>query len=234
MIWAAAAVGVYNLGLQEVNASLATGTIGVICKDIPGPCGRHHRSAGRYCSAHHLRRYRSALLRLSLSESCTWIRAPRPSAWACIRSVFALVAVIVVFVKFSPSGASTSCGVTSGPTRPCPCSFLAISVWMFENGKAKFGVDPLIPAAWYTFVTVTFIANAQIGFHIPWTPAYVIACLPLLWPMLASLSGTARSVLPPAERRSFRSSSPNIEKQPAARFAAGLFSALNLLPPNFK
>ncbi len=29
----------YNLGLQEVNASLATGTIGVICKDILGPVG---------------------------------------------------------------------------------------------------------------------------------------------------------------------------------------------------
>ena len=32
----------------------------------------------------------------------------------------------------------------------------------------------VIPAAWYTFVTVTYIANAQIGFHIPWTPAYII------------------------------------------------------------
>ena len=31
-----------------------------------------------------------------------------------------------------------------------------------------------IPAAWYTFVTVTYIANAQIGFHIPWMPAYII------------------------------------------------------------
>ena len=39
MIWAAAAMGVYKLGLQEVNASLATGTIGVICKDILGPVG---------------------------------------------------------------------------------------------------------------------------------------------------------------------------------------------------
>ena len=33
--------------------------------------------------------------------------------------------------------------------------------------QGQVGVDP-------TFVTVTFIANAQIGFHIPWTPAYII------------------------------------------------------------
>ena len=45
---------------------------------------------------------------------------------------------------------------------------------MFENSKAKWVWIPLIPGAWYTFVTVTFIANAQIGFHIPWTPAYII------------------------------------------------------------
>ena len=53
-------------------------------------------------------------------------------------------------------------------------AFLGISVWMFENSKAKWVWIPLIPAAWYTFVTVTYIANAQIGFHIPWTPAYII------------------------------------------------------------
>ena len=39
MVWAAAAMGVYNLGLQEANASLATATIGVVCKNILGPIG---------------------------------------------------------------------------------------------------------------------------------------------------------------------------------------------------
>ena len=39
LIWAAAAMGVYNLGLQEVNASLATGTVGIICRDPLGPVG---------------------------------------------------------------------------------------------------------------------------------------------------------------------------------------------------
>ena len=57
MVWAAGAMGVYNLALQEPNASLATGTIGVVCKDIRG---RRHRPDRRHRSAHHLRRYRSA------------------------------------------------------------------------------------------------------------------------------------------------------------------------------
>lgn len=56
-------------------------------------------------------------------------------------------------------------------------AFLAISVWMFENGKAKFAWMPLIPGGWYAFVTVTYIANAKIGFNIPWTAAYVIGVI---------------------------------------------------------
>ena len=45
---------------------------------------------------------------------------------------------------------------------------------MFENGKEKFVWMPLLPGAWYAFVTITYIANAQIGFNIPWTGAYII------------------------------------------------------------
>ena len=45
---------------------------------------------------------------------------------------------------------------------------------MFENGRAKFVWMPLIPGAWYTFITVTYIMNAKIGFNIPWVGAYVI------------------------------------------------------------
>ena len=39
MVWAAGAMGVYNLGLQEANASLATGTVGIVCKNILGNVG---------------------------------------------------------------------------------------------------------------------------------------------------------------------------------------------------
>ena len=33
---------------------------------------------------------------------------------------------------------------------------------------------PLIPGAFYTFICSTFIANATIGFNLPWTIAYPI------------------------------------------------------------
>ena len=36
MVWAAGAMGVYNLGLQEADANLATATIGIVCRNILG------------------------------------------------------------------------------------------------------------------------------------------------------------------------------------------------------
>ena len=39
MVWAAGAMGVYNLALQKGDANLAASTIGVVCKDLLGPWG---------------------------------------------------------------------------------------------------------------------------------------------------------------------------------------------------
>lgn len=33
---------------------------------------------------------------------------------------------------------------------------------------------PLIPGAFYAFVTITYIMNAQIGFNMSWTAAYIV------------------------------------------------------------
>ena len=53
-------------------------------------------------------------------------------------------------------------------------AFLCITAWMFENGKGKWAWIPMIPGCFYAFICVTYIANAHIGFNIPWTPAYII------------------------------------------------------------
>ena len=47
MVWAAGAMGVYNLGLQAADASLATETVGIVCKDILGSLS----AASSLCSA---------------------------------------------------------------------------------------------------------------------------------------------------------------------------------------
>ena len=95
--------------------------------------------------------------------------------YGTIAVVFVLVAAIIVWAKMDTNGFNTLWRYFAWSNQTLSLfAFLGISVWMFENSKAKWVWIPLIPGAWYTFVTVTFIANAQIGFHIPWTPAYII------------------------------------------------------------
>ena len=175
MIWAAAAMGVYNLGLQEVNASLATGTVGIICRDLLGPVGGIIALLGVIVLPITSGDTALRSLRLSVSESLHIDQSSKPKRLGLSAIIFALVAVILVFAKSSPDGFNLLWRYFAWSNQTLSLfAFLGISVWMFENSKAKWVWIPLIPGAWYTFVTVTFIANAQIGFHIPWTPAYII------------------------------------------------------------
>ena len=87
----------------------------------------------------------------------------------------ALVAVILVFAKSNADGFNILWRYFAWSNQTLSLfAFLGISVWMFENNRAKYVWMPLIPGAWYAFVTITYIANAKIGFNIPWTGAYAI------------------------------------------------------------
>ena len=89
--------------------------------------------------------------------------------------IFVLVAAILIFAKMNANGFNILWRYFAWSNQALSLfAFLAISVWMFENGRAKFVWMPLIPGAWYTFITVTYIMNAKIGFNIPWVGAYVI------------------------------------------------------------
>ena len=175
MVWAAGAMGVYNLGLQEANASLATATIGVVCKDILGPVGGIIALLGVIILPVTSGDTALRALRLTVSESFHMDQSNNGKRLTLAVPIFVLVAAIIVWAKFNTDGFNTLWRYFAWSNQTLSLfAFLAISVWMFENKKSKFVWIPLIPGAWYTFICVTYIANAQIGFRIPWTPAYVI------------------------------------------------------------
>ena len=175
MIWAAAAMGVYNLGLQEVNASLATGTIGVICKDILGPVGGIIALLGVIVLPITSGDTALRSLRLSISDSLHIDQSSKPKRLGLSAIIFALVAVILVFAKSSPDGFNLLWRYFAWSNQTLSLfAFLAITVWMFENGKGKYAWMPMIPGGFYCFICSTYIANAKIGFNIPWTYAYII------------------------------------------------------------
>ena len=175
MVWAAAAMGVYNLGLQEVNASLATGTVGVVCKNILGNVGGLIALIGIIVLP--ITSGDTALrgLRLQIAESFHIDQNSKTKRLGLSAVIFALVAVILVYAKMDSNGFNVLWRYFAWSNQTLSLfAFLGISVWMFENGKSKFVWIPLIPGAWYTFVTITYITNAKIGFNVPWTGAYAI------------------------------------------------------------
>ena len=114
-------------------------------------------------------------LRLTVSENFHMDQSSNAKRLSLAVPMFVLVAAIIVWAKFNSDGFNILWRYFAWSNQTLSLfAFLAFSVWMFENKKSKFVWIPLIPAAWYTFICVTYIANAQIGFHIPWTPAYVI------------------------------------------------------------
>ena len=175
MVWAAGAMGVYNLGLQEANASLATATIGVVCKNILGPVGGIIALLGVIVLPITSGDTALRSLRLAISDSLHLDQSTNGKRLGLAGIIFALVAVILVFAKLNANGFNILWRYFAWSNQTLALfAFLAISVWMFENGKEKFVWMPLLPGAWYAFVTITYIANAQIGFNIPWTGAYII------------------------------------------------------------
>lgn len=178
MVWAAAAMGVYNLGMREAIASGATATVGVVCKDILGPIGGIVALLGIIVLP--ITSGDTALrgLRLTVSETFKIKQDTNGKRLTLSAIIFALVAVILVFAKFNSNGFNILWRYFAWSNQTLSLfAFAAIVVWMCLNGKQKFIWIPLIPAVFYTFVTITYIANAKIGFNLPWGAAYAVGAV---------------------------------------------------------
>ena len=175
MVWAAGAMGVYNLALQEPNAGLATGTVGVVCKYLLGHVGGIIALIGVIVLPITSGDTALRALRLSLSETLHIDQSTNGKRIKLAVPIFVLVIAILVFAKTNSNGFMILWRYFAWANQTLSLfAFLCITAWMFENGKGKWAWMPMIPGGFYTFICVTYIANAHIGFNIPWTPAYII------------------------------------------------------------
>ena len=167
MVWAGAAMGVYNLGMQAANAG-ATGTVIVVCKDILGNVGGVIALLGIVVLP--ITSGDTALrgLRLTIAESFHIDQSTNGKRLTLSAIIFALVAAILVFAKFNSNGFNILWRYFAWSNQTLSLfAFLAISIWMFENGKRKYVWIPLLPGAFYTIVTDTYKDNAKIGLNLP-------------------------------------------------------------------
>ena len=174
MVWAAAAMGLFNL-IDGQAAAGATGTVIAVCKDLLGSVGGIIALAGIVVLP--ITSGDTALrgLRLTVADSLKIKQDTNAKRMGLSAIIFALVAAILVFAKLNADGFNILWRYFAWSNQTLSLfAFLAITVWMFENGKGKFAWIPLIPGGFYAFITMTYIVNAKIGFNVPWTPAYII------------------------------------------------------------
>ena len=175
MVWAAGAMGAYNLGLQAFDGNLATQTIGIVCKDILGNIGGIIAIVGVIVLPITSGDTALRALRLTLADTFHMEQKTNGKRMVLAVPVFILVAAIIVWAKFNSSGFQTLWRYFAWSNQTLSLfAFLAISVWMFENGKSKWVWIPLIPGCFYTFICSSYLATAPIGFHLPWNVGYII------------------------------------------------------------
>ena len=168
-------MGVYNLALQSPEATLATGTVGVVCKHLLGHIGGIIALVGVIVLPITSGDTALRALRLSLSETMHIDQSTNGKRIKLALPIFALVIAILVFAKVNNNGFMILWRYFAWANQTLALfALMCIAVWMFENGKAKWAWMPMIPGCFYAFICVTYIANAKIGFNIPWTIAYII------------------------------------------------------------
>ena len=139
MVWAAGAMGVYNLGMQAADAGLATATIGVVCKDILGPVGGVIALLGVIVLPITSGDTALRSLRMAVSDALHIDQKNVKKRLGLAAVIFILVAVILVFAKSNAEGFNILWRYFAWSNQTLSLfAFIAISVWMFENGKARF------------------------------------------------------------------------------------------------
>lgn len=196
MAWAAGAMGVYNLGLQVPNAGLATQTVGIVCKNLLGSVGGIFAILGVIILPITSGDTALRALRMTIADTFHIDQHTGGKRLKLAAIIFAVVALIVAWAKFSTGGFATLWRYFAWSNQTLALFALAcITIYLIEHHKTQFAWMPLIPGAWYAFVTFTYIMNAKIGFHVPWTGAYILGlCFAVAYAIVVVKFGKKRAL----------------------------------------
>lgn len=128
-------------------------------------------------------------LRLIVSEALGIKTGSAGKRLAVAAPLFALAACLLVWAKSDANGfgiiwrysgwANQTLGV---------CALVTVTIWLVSHGKRRVAWMPLVPLAFYAFITCTFLLSARIGFNLPIQVAYAVgaifaiaACALSLW-----------------------------------------------------
>ena len=171
MTWAAATMGVMNMGFANADTP-ATDIVGIVAINLLGTIGGTIAVIGIIILPITSGDTAFRSLRLILSETLPMGKNSKAKKLIISTVVFVSAAGILIFSKSNPDGFSLLWRYSAWANQVITVFTLSmISVYMIKT-KKPFAMA-LLPGMFYMFVISAFILNAQIGFNM----SYMSACI---------------------------------------------------------
>lgn len=190
MIWAAAAMGIYNKGLApELVGTPAV--IGLVAKDLLGNIGGIVAILGVIVLPITSGDTALRALRLMIADFLNIDQKSSSKRFILSAVIFAFVAIILVYAKLSTEGFNVLWRYFAWSNQTISVfAFSMITIYLMQNKKNH--LVALIPGLFYMFIISSYILNAQIGLRLPMNISYVIAgALTLVYGYLTLRQGKA-------------------------------------------
>lgn len=172
MVWAAAAMGVYNLGIVPTEQIATPAVIGIVSKDLLGTIGGFVAIVGVIVLPITSGDTALRSLRLMVADQFNIDQRVKANRIGVSVVIFALVAALLAWAKFNTEGFNILWRYFAWANQTVATfAFFAMAVYLASEKKNYFTV--LIPGAFYCFVVSSYILNASIGFRLPMNLAYI-------------------------------------------------------------
>ncbi|MDR1916752.1 MAG: carbon starvation protein A [Synergistaceae bacterium] len=181
MIWAAAAMAVFNKGAAipfgEGSAS-PNAVVGIVAKDMMGQVGGLLAILGVIVLPITSGDTALRSLRLMIGDLLKIDQRPVKNRLSISSVIFVLVTCILVWAKMSPGGFNTLWRYFAWSNQMISIfAFAIITIYLLGKGHRYAPFMSLIPGAWYAFITFAYICNAPIGLNLPMNIAYVLGVI---------------------------------------------------------
>ena len=176
MIWAAAAMGIYNKG----SLSGSTAVVGEVARDLLGPVGGLIAILGVIVLPITSGDTALRSCRLMVADYLHISQKERRNRVMVTAGLFIPVIAILVFAKLNAQGFNILWRYFAWANQTIAVfAFAAISVYlMVKKGAPKYAfLMSLLPGSFYLFIISSFIFSQKIGFGLSLNIAYVIAAV---------------------------------------------------------
>lgn len=176
MIWAAAAMVVYNTAAAEAGTTNPVAVVGIIAKDFLGPVGGIVAVLGVIVLAITSGDTALRSLRLMLADGLHIDQTGKRKRIGLALAIFVPVAAVLLYAKFDTDGFNVLWRYFSFANESCAVfAFALITVYLFKRRK-PWPIS-FVPGCFYMFICSSYLLNAEIGFRLDWTWAYLGAAV---------------------------------------------------------